>query len=159
LTNGPHTIGWLITDDCNRAEGVGSRFFNVTTGAGGTSGTPPYYPVTGQAAGLREAESDAAITVAHGYGELPAIVAPGEAGSRTVDVKQGERIEIRVPRGFESAYQLENGGQRRALPAGSTWDESSGTFYWEPAAAFLGRFRLVFTNGAERIAVRVVVRP
>ena len=24
-----HTIGWLITDDCNRADGVGSRFFNV----------------------------------------------------------------------------------------------------------------------------------
>ena len=32
LTNGPHTIGWLITDDCNRADGVGSRFFNVTNG-------------------------------------------------------------------------------------------------------------------------------
>ena len=32
LTNGAHTIGWLITDDCNRADGVGSRFFNVTTG-------------------------------------------------------------------------------------------------------------------------------
>ena len=30
LTNGSHTIGWLITDDCGRADGVGSRFFNVT---------------------------------------------------------------------------------------------------------------------------------
>ena len=32
LTNGLHTIGWLITDDCNRADGVGSRSFNVTNG-------------------------------------------------------------------------------------------------------------------------------
>jgi hypothetical protein len=159
LPNGAHTIGWLITDDCNRADGVGSRFFTVTTGGSAPTGTPPYYALPGLSAALREGESDAAITVARGYGELPAIVAPGEAGSRTIDVKQGERIEIRVPRGFESAYQLESGGQRRVLPAGSTWDAASGTFYWEPAAAFLGRFRLVFSNGAERISVRVVVTP
>ena len=44
LTNGPHTIGWLITDDCNRADGVGSRFFNVTNGrqrADGSTRLPP----------------------------------------------------------------------------------------------------------------------
>ena len=35
-----HTIGWLITDDCNRADGVGSRFFNVTTGTSLTAGEP-----------------------------------------------------------------------------------------------------------------------
>mgnify|MGYP003342217433 CR=1 FL=1 len=33
LTNGVHTIGWLITDDCNRADGVGSRFFTVSNGS------------------------------------------------------------------------------------------------------------------------------
>ena len=32
LSSGSHTIGWLITDDCNRADGVGSRFFTVGTG-------------------------------------------------------------------------------------------------------------------------------
>jgi hypothetical protein len=29
LTNGMHTIGWLVTDDLGRAEGLGSRFFWV----------------------------------------------------------------------------------------------------------------------------------
>src|SRR6185369_8028292 len=29
LANGVHTIEWLITDNCNRADGVGSRFFTV----------------------------------------------------------------------------------------------------------------------------------
>ena len=29
LTNGIHTIGWLVTDDLGRAEGLGSRFFWV----------------------------------------------------------------------------------------------------------------------------------
>ncbi len=74
-------------------------------------------------------------------------------------MKLGERIEIRVPRCFESAYQLVPNGQRRALPAGSTWNEGSQTFYWQPAAGFLGRFRLVFSNGTQRISVRIIVVP
>ena len=45
----------------------------------------------------------------------------------------------------------------RALPLGSTWDAESGTFYWRPAPAFLGPFRILFSNGVERITVQVVV--
>ena len=29
LTNGMHTIGWFVTDNCDRADGIGSRFFTV----------------------------------------------------------------------------------------------------------------------------------
>ena len=29
LTNGMHTIGWLVTDNLGRAEGLGSRYFWV----------------------------------------------------------------------------------------------------------------------------------
>jgi len=104
-------------------------------------------------------ESDAPITVAKGYGELPVLVDPGLAGSRTIDVKQGERIEVRLPRGFAQAYQLGPDGQIRALPTGATWDAASGIFYWQPAAGFLGRYRFVFGNGSERISVRVAVAP
>ena len=71
----------------------------------------------------------------------------------------GTTVEIRLPRGFDSAYQLGAGGQRRALPTGATWDEASDIFYWQPAPAFLGRYRLVFSNGSKRISVGVVVRP
>ena len=34
-------------------------------------------------------ESDEAITVARGFGELPEIVTPGAGGSRTIEVRQG----------------------------------------------------------------------
>jgi hypothetical protein len=147
---------------------VGSRFFNVSNGslvarstietiAAGASVFPGLSAVKGRL--TNEAESTEAITVARGYGELPEIVTPSAAGNRTIEIKQGERIEIRVPRGFESAYQLLDGGQRRTLPTGATWDVASGTFYWQPAAAFLGRYRIVFTNGSKRISVRVVVTP
>jgi hypothetical protein len=163
LANGSHTIGWLITDDCSRADGVGSRFFNISTGtnlrAAETAFAVAEPPSLMAASRASETESQDAITVARGYGELPEILDPAVTGSRTVEMKLGERIEIRVSRGFESAYQLGPNGQRRALPAGSTWDADSQTFYWQPAPGFLGRFRLVFSNGSERISVRVVILP
>jgi sugar lactone lactonase YvrE len=163
LTNGSHTIGWLITDDCNRADGVGSRFFNVTTGTALKTADTAF--ALAEPAGLlaasraAETESDVAITVARGYGELPEIVDPGATGSRIVEIKQGERVELRTPRGYEAAYQLGPGGQRRALPVGSTWDAASAIFSWQPAAGFLGRYRIVFSNGSERISVRVIITP
>ncbi len=155
LTNGSHTIGWLVTDDCNRADGIGSRFFNVTTGTSLIAGVTP----GGAASVAAQTESQEPITVARGHGELPEILTPGDAGSRTVEIKQGERIEMRLPRGFESASQIVSGGQHRALPVGATWDAASGIFSWEPAPGFLGRYRFVFSNGRERISVRVVVVP
>jgi hypothetical protein len=164
LSSGTHTIGWMITDDCNRADGVGSRFFDVTTGTNALAAetesagpTAMRAAMTSSTAALRE--SDAPITVAKGYGELPLVVDPALAGSRTIEVKQGERIEVRLPRGFDMVYQLGPNGQARALPTGATWDAASGTFLWQPAAGFLGRYRMVFTNGTERINVRVVVVP
>jgi hypothetical protein len=50
-------------------------------------------------------------------------------------------------------------GVTRALPAGATWDAGNGIFAWQPAPGFLGRYRLVFSNGRERINIRVVVIP
>jgi sugar lactone lactonase YvrE len=163
LTNGSHTIGWLITDDCNRADGIGSRFFSVTNGTAlraADTDAAVVAPASLFAANRPdETESDLAITVARGYGELPEIVEPGIAGSRVVDMKQGDRIELRLPRGFDSAYQRGPRGLRRALPIGSTFDVGSEKFYWQPSPGFLGAFPLVFSNGSERITVRVVITP
>jgi hypothetical protein len=94
-----------------------------------------------------------------GFNGSAEVLAPGETGTHTIAVKQGERIELRSPRGYDTAYQLGPGGQARALPIGSTWDAASGTFYWQPAPGFLGRYRVVFGNGDERISVRLVVLP
>jgi hypothetical protein len=182
LSNGAHTIGWLITDDCGRADGVGSRFFNVTTGSNLVA-APGDFRLKAEATGAEAtgsdfedpasssvasafrrkdaagARNDTPLLLARGYGELPAIVEPGPGGSRTIEMKQGERIELRLPRGFDSAYQLGPAAQQRPLPIGSTWDAAGGIFYWQPAPGFLGRYRLVFSNGRERINVRVVVVP
>jgi hypothetical protein len=157
LTNGPHTIAWLITDDCNRADGVGSRFFNVTTGTSAIAASQPA-PVASAFRRKQLPESDTAITVAKGFGELPVVLDPAVLGARIIELKQGERIEVRVPRDFDEAWQLGPDGQRRSLPVGSTWQAGDGILYWQPAEAFLGRYRIVFSNGRERISVRVIVQ-
>jgi photosystem II stability/assembly factor-like uncharacterized protein len=168
LTPGAHTIGWLITDDCNRADGVGSRFFNVTRGASQMAApdfrlkaeTSPdaEFRLKAETTGL-VSEDAGPVLVSRGYGELPATVMPDEAGRRTVELRQGERIEVRLPRGFDAAYQLGPDGRRRALPIGSTWDAANAIFYWQPAAPFLGQYRIVFTTGSEGISVRLVITP
>jgi alpha-tubulin suppressor-like RCC1 family protein len=170
LTNGPHTIGWYITDDCNRADGVGSRFFNVSTGATLVAGqTATEFRLKAEATRANPVasafrrndfpESDAPITVARGYGELPLVIDAGLAGSRVIEMKPGERIEVRLPHGYDQAYQLGPDGQSRALPTGATWDADSAIFYWQPAPGFFGRYRMVFSDGRERISVRLVIVP
>ncbi len=157
LTNGVHTIGWLLTDDCNRADGVGSRFFTVSSGTNLVAASRQSGRTAETAAALRD--SAAAITVAKGYGELPVVLDSGLAGARVVEVTQGERIEIRLPHGFTIAEQIGLDGESRPLPTGATWDADAGIFYWQPAPAFLGRYRLVFSNGHERIRLRIYVIP
>jgi hypothetical protein len=151
LTNGPHTIGWLVTDDCGRADGIGSRFFNVTAGAS-LAAAPESGLFDAAASAFRRNQ----LLLARGFGELPQQIQPGARGIYEIELPQGERMELRVPHGYESASQLVN-GDARPLPTGSTWDAASGIFYWQAAPAFLGRYRLVFGNGPDRISVIVVV--
>jgi hypothetical protein len=154
LTPGVHTIGWLITDDCNRADGVGSRFFNVT---GGTNlvAAPQEFRLKAEITDDKETT----LLLSRGYGELPAVLTANDSGSYDVDMVQGERIELRLPRGFDSAYQVGPAGERRDVPVGSTWDAASSIFYWQSAPGFLGPFHLVFSDGTRLIRVRIVIAP
>jgi cytochrome c peroxidase len=159
LPAGVHTIGWLVTDDCNRADGIGSRFFNVTSGTSALT-TPEFRLKAESSPDARfrlKAETTTALVLTRGFNGSAEVLAAGS--THTIEVEQGERIELRMPRGYGAAFQQGPGGHARALPAGSTWDAASGTFYWQPAPGFLGRYRFVFSNGAERISVRVVVLP
>jgi hypothetical protein len=162
LTNGPHTIGWLVTDDCGRSEGIGSRFFNVTSGttAGSQTAQARALEAPGGMLGAigRERESAEPVLVRRGDGELEQQVS-AESGVRLVDVQPGQRMQIRLPHGYTEAYQVVSRSQRRSLPIGSTWDPASGTFYWQPAPGFLGSFVITFSNGPQRISVRVQITP
>jgi hypothetical protein len=125
--------------------------------------TAPDFRLKAEAPGERGSatgrDESAALVLSRGYSGPGHVLTAGESGTHTIEVKQGERIELRTPRGFERAHQLGPGGETRPLPIGSTWDAASGTFYWQPAPAFLGTYHVVFVNGRERISVRLVVIP
>ena len=72
------------------------------------------------------------------------------------DQAGGAHRDARCRAASRRRISVGNGGVR-ALPIGARWDAASGTFAWQPAPGFLGRYRIVFSNGAERISVRVVV--
>jgi len=157
LANGTHQIGWYVVDNCNRAEGIGSRFFSVLTGS---STVPlPSRPTTTAADAVREIIT-VPIIVRRDLETMP-VEATAE-GDHVVTIRQDERIEVELPATGGAAYagyQIVN-GTRRALPEGASFDHATRTFYWQPAPGFLGTFDLEFvaaTGGVVR--VRAVVAP
>jgi glucose/arabinose dehydrogenase len=170
LAVGTHSIGWLVTDNCGRRDGIGSRFFTVTAASGaGSSGwstadtamaaSPSPLPSS-----IRTRVNWDLVGVRRNDGE-PTWVAPTSAGTRIIEVAEGARLAVQLPAIRDAAYsgyQLVNHRQR-PLPLGSSLDAASRIFYWQPAAGFLGAFDLVFTatrgEHAETVSVRVVVGP
>ena len=102
-------------------------------------------------------ESADPVVVARGFGELGVTVYPDSTGRRVVSLKQGERIEVRLPSGYDEVWQVVL-GERRALPIGTTWDVASHVFAWQPAPGFLGDYEIVFVRGTETIRVLISVQ-
>jgi len=162
LTNGRHQIGWLVTDSCGRADGIGSRFFNVLN-----TGTDAAAQAARDA--VASAPSTEALAVRPASAEPVAVrqmggdwqtVGRNADGTRVVELNQDGRIEVQLPAGTYTAYQ-EIGETRRAMPLGSSLDSAAGVFYWQPAAGFLGKYDLVFASpsGGAAVRTRVVVGP
>lgn len=168
LTDGAHQIGWYVVDSCNRAEGIGSRFFTVANGMSGVVIDPPpnvieasqTAPVEGLTAS-RVAETVSADEVSVEVdGGVTSLLAADDQGWRTITLRQNSRIAVRLPAGLSyTAYQLAN-GERTALPIGSSFDDAAGVFGWEPAPGYLGSFDLVFVAAdGSAIPITVIVNP
>ena len=169
LSNGTHQIGWYVVDSCGRAEGVGSRFFDVLNSGTGTIPSDQAGQEAARAAEAVQGPAQASVEteparVRRHDGEVQTAAANSH-GVRIVAVSVGERIEIELPRLENAAYSgaCVTGAGRGPLPTGSSLDARTGTFYWEPAPGFLGGFDLEFVaigSGEQRTTlVRVVVGP
>lgn len=51
------------------------------------------------------------------------------------------------------------GNRLAPLPAGSRFEAATGTLTWQPGVGFAGRYDFVFTRGAVRIPVTVLLTP
>jgi hypothetical protein len=172
LSNGMHTIGWLVYDNCGRGDGIGSRFFTVLNG-GARPNEPagPQEEATGRpgprvAARASGASADP-VRLRHLGGEWQP-VSPAADGTHVIELAQDGRIEVQLPQLPGAAYAGVQaiGESRRPLPVGSSLDATAGLFYWQPAPGFLGKYDLVFgpssgagAVGGDAVRVRVVVGP
>ena len=129
LTNGMHTISWVVYDNAGHGDGIGSRYFTVLN-SGGIAAPQESAAWT---AGVRDAN--------------------GSSKTRSVEIELLGRMELEV--GATYGCLLVN-GERRPLPIGSTLKD--GVFHWEAGPGFQGKYEFLFERSdgaAERVTVRV----
>jgi putative Ig domain-containing protein/carboxypeptidase family protein len=182
LSEGVHTIAWVVTDDAGQATGIGSRYFTVQNSA--------WLPSlkTASAFALPPAFAKAEVALADSATVVPARIdgvdagrmaaslatLPIEAdGARTIDLRPLQRLELTLGTEGQTftpadacapSYDgyLAANGELRALPIGASLDRT-GTFYWQPGPGFLGSYQLVFVRTTcegtrTRIPVSVRIR-
>jgi sugar lactone lactonase YvrE len=138
LSNGIHTMSWVVYDNQNRGDGIGSRYITVQNSASGSAAVDETFEAV-EGPSLR------------GAGRL----SRDRRAGYLIDVEELGRIELhaRVKAGYS-----EVNGERRALPVGSA--VRGGVFYWQLGPGFLGEYQLVLVRvSGERDTVRVRVGP
>ena len=156
LTNGVHTIAWVATDNAGSAAGLGSRYFTVSNGAGGSLVANP-----------NPGGSMVIAAAATAPDNPPRLAAVDPGAVRQVRTVQLERVVVDLGDGVQPGVTYRGyaiiGDQLLALPVGSHLEARTGVFSWAPGLGFGGTHRLVFVRreaGAERqFRVDVVVDP
>jgi len=149
LQNKLHTISWSVTDNGNRTDGIGSRFFTVFNANGGGVAAPEEQPTPESLAGP--------VQLRRGYNvNAPAsVIVPDETGSYAVEIDQSGRIELSV--GATKGYQIV-GDQAADLPLGSSL--KAGVFYWVFFFKQQTAYEMVFERpDGPQIRVRINIVP
>jgi photosystem II stability/assembly factor-like uncharacterized protein len=144
LANGVHSIAWSVTDNVGHVDGIGSRYFTVAN-TGGENAPAAVTDFSDTPMGT--------VAFRRDRGGLEQLHAQTD-GSYAVEIDQLGFIELHV--GATNGYMLV-GDERRPLPVGSTLKGS--VFYWQPTAAFLGEYHLVFEGAGATLPLCVKVRP
>lgn len=166
LTNGLHTIQWTVTDDQGATEGIGSRFFTVSNGAG-ASVTAAHSMAGGvEAEAIAAVPLDSTAIVGRRGWDLAApyqAFASRESGRVVIRSEEVNRVELQLGPGWDQGYLRTSEGLV-ALPIGSHLDTSTGVFTWAPGVGFVGAYDLVFVRhvagrAVARQEVRVLLQP
>lgn len=158
LTNGLHTIAWLVTDSADRTEGIGSRFFIVNNAdlplntllAAPAEVRDDAARLTSFAVATAEVTGRTGFDLNAPFGEVPV----DAFGSRHVKVAELGRLELRLGEAVTGGFLMVN-GTLRDLPPGSSLVE--GVFTWMPGPGYVGRYNLVFLRGGEQAQIPVSV--
>lgn len=163
-SEGVYSIAWAVTNNLGQSDGIGSRYFTVTSGGALEAGV-----VEEAAAAVVEPRrvsgrtlvedvnaaprAPDAIRARRGYDlDTPLRVARADRDGRAfIDGEELDRFELRLRPGL--AGYLRTGDGLSALPIGSNLDPATGTFTWQPGVGFIGRYDLVFVEWADGRAV------
>jgi hypothetical protein len=140
LTNGVHTLAWVVYDNAGRGDGIGSRYFTVFNSGGGVA--------------IQDTSPSDSLADANPM-PLASALPSRDRKEAVVQIQELDRIEINL--GAVRGY-LNVNGERRPLPIGSTL--LNGIFYWQPGPGFLGVFQLNFERpDLPDAALTVVIQP
>jgi hypothetical protein len=169
LSNTLHTIVWVVTDDQNRTEGIGSRFFtlfgapSLTAAPANGSSKADVLAAPAQVVGTSAdvawrsvGFSDIEGRAGFDFGLQFETVRADTTGVRRVRMPELGRIELRLGSGTSAGY-LKANGSLRPLPPGSQLDTTTGVFTWAPGAGFVGTYDLVFLQGTTQVPVSVAI--
>jgi len=165
LTNGTHTIVWVVSDNQGATEGIGSRFFTVSNGAGSLTSAVEA-ALTSDAPGPESRSLDRNVLLGrHGWDLNAPLRAftPDASGRTIVRSEEVSRVELRLGSGSHEGYLRTSDGLA-ALPIGSHLDATAGVFTWAPGVGFVGAYDFVFIRHAgdravARQDVRIVLAP
>lgn len=149
-SNGLHTIFWIATDSGSNADGIGSRFFNISNSgsrlAGAEMDKAIYRPANPgpSVIDIMPVDFSVPVQVKTGFrgNEAPRGIDPDGLGVTRIQVKQLGRVELQLSNPV-NGYMMA-GGSYHPLPVGSTLDIENGTFSWHAGAPFLGQYKFVF---------------
>jgi hypothetical protein len=154
LSNGVHTLAWVVYDNAGRGDGIGSRYFTVFNGGGvAVQNADPVPPDDMVPADDRIALDNARDPVTTGVASdgLP----NRDRKGAVIHIEELDHIELNL--NAVKGYLLLN-GEKRALPIGSTI--LNGVFYWQPGPGFLGTFEFNFERAdLPDVNIAVIIRP
>jgi hypothetical protein len=186
LSNGLHTIAWIVTDSNGTTEGIGSRYFSVLNGAASSSltlernssvqelsGRGPETllsagpgSLSGQPAAAVASLPQSSVPVYMRTGYDPAaplnIVDPDPRGVAVVRAAEVGRLILTLGpsatvEGDGYEGYLVAGDTLAPLPPGTFLDRTSGEFYWQPGVGFVGSYDLVFVHTDQGVKRRIPV--
>jgi Viral BACON domain/Matrixin/Putative binding domain, N-terminal len=172
LTDGLHTISWVVTDNQGASEGIGSRYFTVANGSGSmtTAEVSAAALDTGVSAPVDAAALDtvavdrSAVGARRGWDPSAPWRGHAAGGSGRVVVRAEEigRVELDLGLAGDVTGYLRAGDALQALPVGSQLNGRSGHFTWAPGVGFVGPYDFTFVRRADgrpvaRKDVRIVL--
>jgi hypothetical protein len=165
-----------VIDNQGAIEGIGSRFFTVSNGAGapmtaaveGTATVRPRTTVARPEDIAAAPHDDSPVLGRRGW-DLDAPwrwFGVGRTGRAVIRGEEIDRFELQFEEqsGVRYSGHVHVGDGLAALPVGSQLDATTGSFTWAPGVGFVGTYDLVFVRWVDgravaRHEVRIILAP